>query len=205
MRPLIELVRQGTALLEDYGEVLDEEGNDFLCRVRDATQRMGRLIDDLLRLSRVTRREMRRERIDLTALARRVAEELRRAQPQHQVRVEIADGLEAMGEADLLQIALENLFDNAWKFTANTPRPLVELGSQNHAGEVVFVLRDNGAGFDMRYADKLFAPFQRLHRSDDYPGTGIGLATIQRIVRRHGGRIWAEAEVDRGAAFYFTL
>ncbi len=193
------------ALLEDYSEQLDDQGRDYLRRVRAATQRMSRLIDDLLGLSRITRGELRREAVDLTGLARSVAEQLREAQPERQVEFQVADGLSAYGDPRLLRIALENLLGNAWKFSSRTAGAVVEFGVMRDDGEDVYFVRDNGAGFDMNYASKLFGAFQRLHDVREFEGTGIGLATVQRIVRRHGGRVWAEGEPGRGATFYFTL
>ena len=196
-------------LLEDYAGELDEDGKDYLSRVRAATQRMGRLIDDLLGLSRVTRGTMNRERVNLSALAGEVAEDLREARPERTVEFSTQEGLEVWGDSRLLRVALENLIGNAWKFTEKEPEARVEFGVDeelSRKGRVpVYYVRDNGAGFEMAYADKLFGAFQRLHGSDEFEGTGIGLATVQRIVHRHGGRVWAEGEVGRGATFYFTL
>ncbi len=196
-------------LLEDYAEELDEDGKDYLGRVRGASQRMGRLIDDLLGLSRVTRGTMNRERVDLSTLAEEVAQGLREARPERAVEFSAREGLEVWGDPRLLRVALENLIGNAWKFTAKASGARVEFGVDeelSRRGRVpVYYVRDNGAGFEMAYADKLFGAFQRLHGSDEFEGTGIGLATVQRIVHRHGGRIWAEGEVGRGATFYFTL
>jgi DNA-binding response OmpR family regulator len=189
------------ALLEDYAGLLDERGRDYLGRVRGAAQRMGELIDDLLLLSRVSRAELRRGPVRLTETARAVAAELASKHPERSVAVEIAEGLVAEADGRLCRVLLENLLGNAWKFTAKTREARVEVGM---AGSAYFV-RDNGAGFDMRYAEKLFAPFQRLHGEAEFPGTGIGLATVHRIVDRHGGRVWAEGAVGRGATLFFTL
>ena len=193
------------ALLEDYGDKLDEQGLDYLRRVRAATQRMSRLIDDLLNLSRITRGELRREAVDLSGLAGSVAEQLRQAEPERLVEFRFAEGVTAQGDPRLLRIALENLLGNAWKFTARTADAVIEFGATREGVEDVYFVRDNGAGFDMAYAGKLFGAFQRLHDVREFEGTGIGLATVQRIVRRHGGRVWAEGEPGRGATFYFTL
>jgi light-regulated signal transduction histidine kinase (bacteriophytochrome) len=193
------------ALLEDYSEQLDDHGRDYLRRVRAATQRMSGLIDDLLNLSRITRSELRREAVDLSALVRSIAEQLRQAQPERHVEFRIADGLTAQGDPRLLRIALENLLGNAWKFTAKTADAVVEFGLTRAGGDDVYFVRDNGAGFDMAYAGKLFGAFQRLHDVREFEGTGIGLATVQRIVRRHGGDVRAEGEPERGATFFFTL
>jgi PAS domain S-box-containing protein len=193
-------------LLEDYCEQLDDEGKDYLQRIRAAAQRMAQLIDDLLNLSRVTRSDMRGEQVDLSALAETITAELQQAHPDRAVACIIAPGLVANGDAHLLRIVLENLFGNAWKFTSRHPRAHIEFGSMRQPdGSLAYFIRDDGAGFDMAYADKLFGAFQRLHGMTEFPGTGIGLATVQRIIQRHGGRIWAEAAPEKGATFYFTL
>ena len=191
-------------LLEDYAEDLDEEARDYLGRVRAASVHMGRLIDDLLNLSRVTRSPLHRERVDLSALVAGIARELQDPRSEREVEFVIEEGVTAWGDARLLLVALENLLGNAWKFTGKTPGARIEFGVEHRPGGAYYV-RDNGAGFDMDYADKLFGAFQRLHGAKEFEGTGIGLATVQRIVHRHGGRVWAEGEVGRGAAFYFTL
>lgn len=193
------------ALLEEYEDRLDAEGKGYLRRVRAASQRMGELIDDLLNLSRVTRREMRREAVDLSAVARTVGVQLQKAHRDRRVDLVVAPGLSADGDPHLLRIVLENLLGNAWKFTGARERARVEFGAVPHDGTTAYYVRDNGVGFDMAYAGKLFGAFQRLHAVTEFPGTGIGLATVQRIVHRHGGRAWAEGEVDKGATFYFTL
>jgi signal transduction histidine kinase len=193
------------ALLTEHASALDEQGRHYLERVRAGTQRMSALIEDLLNLSRITRVALRRQPVDLTGLAAGVVEELRRRDPSRRVVVEIAQGLSANGDRQLLGIVLENLLGNAWKFTAKRSEARISFGSDASAAGSAFFVRDNGAGFDMAYADKLFSPFQRLHRSSDFEGTGIGLATVQRIVNRHGGRLSASAEVDVGATFCFTL
>jgi two-component system NtrC family sensor kinase len=192
-----------SAVLEEYGDRLDERGRDALRRVRAATRRMGQLIEDLLQLSKVVRAELRRTRIDLSLLARTVAAEVARADPSRQVEVVIQPGLVTEGDEGLVRIVLENLFGNAFKFTARVPSARIELGYS--AGERAFYLRDNGVGFDMAYAGRLFSAFQRLHRESEYPGTGIGLATVQRIIQRHGGKIWARSEVGQGTTFFWTL
>jgi signal transduction histidine kinase len=193
------------AFLEDYGQSLDDQGRTYLDQVRTETQHMGQLIDDMLSLSRVGRVEMQRETVDLSALARAIAGRLRETGPERRVEFVILEGLTATGDPHLLEIALFNLLDNAWKFTGKRPQGLIEFGRRELEGQPVFLVRDNGAGFDPTYADKLFGAFQRLHKTTEFPGTGIGLVTVQRILHRHGGRVWAEAAVDRGATFYFTL
>jgi PAS domain S-box-containing protein len=203
--PLRSISGFSQALLEDYSDRLDEDGQDMLRRVNTAGQRMAQLIDDLLNLSRVTRAEMRRESVDLSGLARSIAVDLQQGQPGRDVELVIADGVVGTGDVRLLRVVFENLLGNAWKFTAKHDRARIEFGVQQEAGETVYVLRDDGEGFDMAYVDKLFGTFQRLHSSQEFEGTGVGLATVQRIVQRHGGRIWAEGAVGRGATFYFTL
>jgi signal transduction histidine kinase len=193
------------ALLEDYGDKLDEEGKDYLHRVRAATQRMGNLIDDLLNLSRVTRSEIRREMADLGAIARSVALELQSGQPQRRAEFRIEEGLVAFVDSHLIRIIFENLLGNAWKFTSKRESTCIEFGRTICDGKPAYYVKDDGAGFDPNYAHKLFGAFQRLHDKSDFPGTGVGLATVQRIVHRHGGRIWAESAVSKGATFYFTL
>jgi PAS domain S-box-containing protein len=204
--PLRSIDGFSQALVEEYANTLDGQGHDYLQRIREAAHRMGELIDALLELSRVSRMELARAPIDLTAMAHRIAADLQRDEPSRQVDVVIAEGLTACGDTRLLSVALENLLGNAWKFSAKQPQARIEVGllPQPDGGQAFFV-RDNGAGFDMTYADKLFGPFQRLHRSQEFAGTGIGLATVQRIIHRHGGRVWAEGELGRGATFYFTL
>ena len=203
--PLRSIDGFSQAVLEDCGPSLDDQGRKNLERVRAASQRMGQLIDDLLGLSRLTRAEIRVERINLSDLARRVAEDIGRSQPGRAVELSIQDGLVAEADPRLLRVALDNLLRNAWKFTAKRSGARIEVGSNQENGTPAFFVRDNGAGFDMRYAGKLFGAFQRLHSAAEFEGTGIGLATVQRVVRRHGGRVWAEGAVDKGATFYFTL
>jgi signal transduction histidine kinase len=196
-------------LQEDYEGVLDEEGLDYLGRVRAASGHMATLIDDLLDLSRVGRRPLRREPFDLTRLVQEIAEELRASEPERNVEFVVGKGIRAWGDVSLLKVALENLLGNAWKFTAREEEARIEFGADKNPGPgflaPVYYVRDNGAGFDQTYADKLFGAFQRLHGQDEFEGTGIGLATVARIVHRHGGRVWAEGEVGEGATFYFTL
>ena len=192
------------AILEEYGNRLDDTGKDYLQRVRAATQRMGNLIDDMITLSRMTRSDFKREEVNLSELAADTTRSLREQQPERQVTVDITESMLASGDQHLLRIALDNLLGNAWKYTARQTSAHIEFGRQQQDGETVYYIRDNGAGFDMRYADKLFGAFQRLH-GKEYEGSGIGLATVQRIIQRHSGRIWAEGETGKGATFYFTL
>ncbi len=194
------------AFIEDYGAHVDENGRGYLGRVRSAAQRMGQLIDDLLLLSRVGRTVLSRERVNLSALARLVVAELPLcvSTSTEGIDIVIEDGLVVEADARLVRILLENLIGNAWKFTAKTSPRRIEIGAQRGPENVYFV-RDNGAGFDMAYVDRLFAPFQRLHAASEFSGTGIGLATVRRIVNRHGGRVWAEGAVGRGATIFFTL
>jgi len=203
--PLRSLDGFSQALLEDCSDRLDAQGKEYLQRVRTASQRMAKLIDDLLDLSRVTRSEMRVESVDLSALARGIAAELQRREPARTMEFEIAPKLVARGDEGLLRVVLENLLGNAWKFTGKRPRARIELGVTQHDGRPAYFVRDDGAGFEMTYAGKLFGAFQRLHGATEFEGTGIGLATVQRIIHRHGGRVWADAAPDRGATFYFTL
>jgi signal transduction histidine kinase len=202
--PLRRIESFGRALAETQADRLDEEGHRYLARIRSCSQDMAQLIDDVLYLSRVARADLRRQEVDLSALAHAINERLRETDDRS-VDVRIRPGLVADGDGQLLRIALENLLDNAWKFTRQQPQPRIELGVTHLPGEPAYFIRDNGAGFDMTYAERLFTPFQRLHLSSEFPGTGIGLATVQRIVNRHGGRIWAEGSVGQGATFLFTL
>ena len=203
--PLRSIDGFSQALLEDYGGALDATGQDYLRRVRAAAQRMGELIDDLLQLSRIDRLDMCREPIDLAAIARTVVADLRQQQPYDGVEIVLPDTLTIRADGALLRIVLENLLGNALKFSAKNPKPRVELGTvATPEGPACFVC-DNGVGFDMRYAAKLFGVFQRLHAQEAFPGTGIGLATVQRIIHRHGGRIWAESRPGAGATFHFTV
>jgi PAS domain S-box-containing protein len=206
LRAPIRAIDGFSAILEqDYADKLDSRGRDCLNRVRAAAQRMYTLIDALLTLSRVTREEMRRDVIDLSALARSVATELQRTHPERKVEFVIASGIIGVGDASLVRVVLENLIGNSWKFTGRHPKARIEFGAADSNGSTVYYVRDNGAGFDMAFVDKLFGAFQRLHTAEEFPGTGIGLPTVQRIVRRHGGTVWAEAEIEEGATFWFTL
>ncbi len=193
------------ALLEDYSAKLDERAKDYLLRVRAATQRMALLIDDMLTLSRVTRSEMHRVDVGLSTIVSSLVEELKKSDERRTVEFVIQPNLRDRADRALIQIVLQNLLDNAWKFTAKRTRARIEFGMTLRDQTRVYFVRDNGVGFDMAYAEKLFAPFQRLHSMKEFPGTGIGLATVQRIIHRHGGTVWAEAEPEKGATFYFSL
>ena len=203
--PLRHMEGFAVALLEDHAASLDEKGQDYLRRIRKAAQQGGLLIDALLELSHVGQAALVRERVDLTALARAVAEELARSEPGRQVAFQLQEGLEADADPRLTRVILENLLGNAWKFTRRTAEARIALGVEPHDAGTCFFVRDNGAGFDPAYATHLFGPFQRLHSAAEYPGSGVGLATVQRIVERHGGRIWAEARPGQGATFYWTI
>jgi light-regulated signal transduction histidine kinase (bacteriophytochrome) len=193
------------ALLEDYGELLPPDGRNFLDRIRNSAQRMAQLIDDLLDLARVTRVLLKSMPVDLTKLAENVTAELQRTYPERNVKLKIAPNLKVRGDPQLLQVVLENFLSNAWKFTSKQEGAEIEFGSKQEKDETIYFVRDNGAGFDMTYASKLFGAFQRLHAMTEFPGTGVGLATVQRIIHRHGGRVWAESAVGQGATFFFTL
>jgi light-regulated signal transduction histidine kinase (bacteriophytochrome) len=192
------------ALFEEYGEGLEAEGRDYLDRIRAATRRMSQLIDDLLGLSRINRAPLQRQQMDISNLAQKIISEIRERQGERAVSINIERGLTAEVDPGL-QALLENLLGNAWKFTAKRPQGRIDVGQEQHGEEIVFFVRDNGAGFDMAYAKMLFSPFQRFDSEAEFEGTGIGLATVQRIVSRHGGRVWADAAADRGATFFFTL
>jgi light-regulated signal transduction histidine kinase (bacteriophytochrome) len=192
-------------LAEDYGERLDAEGHRALARIVAGTRAMGQLIDDLLKLSRVSRRELRHERVDLSETARDVAAAYRQLEPERNIDVVIAPGAAVEGDPELFRVALDNLLGNAFKFTSKRPSARIEFGVDENGRAPVFFVRDNGAGFDPAYAGKLFGAFQRLHTEAEFPGTGIGLATVQRILHRHGGRVWAEGRTGQGATFYFTM
>jgi PAS domain S-box-containing protein len=192
-------------LLEDYGDKLDATGKNYLERIRAGTQRMGSLIDDMLKLSQVTRVEFKRESVDLSKMVRTILLTVRRNNPARDVKVSIQKDIIIDGDRHLLEIALTNLIDNAWKFTGKTKNARIEFGTLLKDGKPVIFIRDNGVGFDMAYVDKLFGAFQRLHTTAEFPGTGIGLATVQRVIHRHGGKIWAEGEVGKGATFFFTI
>jgi PAS domain S-box-containing protein len=205
LAPLRSIDGFSQMLLDDYAEKLDEQGQDSLRRVRAASRRMAQLIDDMLRLSRIMREEMALETVDLSMLTRSVMDEMRKGEPKRQAEFVVMDGLITCGDPHLLRAMLENLIGNAWKFTARHETARIEFGLTTTGDKPTYYVRDNGAGFDMAYADKLFVPFQRLHAYNEFAGTGIGLSIVQRIIHRHGGEVWAEGAPEHGATFYFTL
>jgi len=203
--PLRSITGFSTILLEDYKDELDNEGKSYLKKISDSGELMGQLMDDLLKLSRVMRSDLNFERINLSDMAHKIVDELRNDEPKRKVKVTIAPNMIANGDKNLLGLVLQNLLGNAWKYSSKTSEPRIEMGTVEHNGKQAYFVHDNGVGFDMTYADKLFKPFQRLHKATEFTGTGIGLATVQRIIRRHGGEVWAESKVGEGATFYFTL
>ena len=203
--PLRSIDGFSQALLEDYVDKLDADGKKYLSFIRESAQQMAQLIDGLLALSQVTRRELQRERVNLSAFAQAAITRLQRSQPERRVDVVIQEGLGCEGDPRLLTAVLDNLLGNAWKFTGRRDDARIEFGATSNDGHRVYFVRDNGAGFDMAFVNKLFGVFQRLHAATDFEGSGVGLATVQRVVGRHGGRVWADGEVNRGATFYFTL
>jgi two-component system sensor histidine kinase/response regulator len=203
--PLRRIDSFSRAVLESQGDRLDEAGQRFLSRVREASQHMSQLIDDVLYLSRVTRADLREQEVDLSAVTDLILGRLQESEPQRTLDAKVRPGVIVAGDGQLLRIAMENLLGNAWKFTSKERESRIEFGLTQTGGEPTYFVRDNGAGFDMTYADRLFGPFQRLHQVGDFPGNGIGLATVQRIIHRHGGRVWAEGLVGQGATFYFTM
>jgi light-regulated signal transduction histidine kinase (bacteriophytochrome) len=203
--PLRSIAGFGHILYEDYFHKLDEDARDSLNRIFSATDKMGRLIDDLLNLSRITRAEMRRERLNISMMVRKLAQAKQNAQPDREVEFVIEDDLFAEGDDRLLNVVFENLIENAWKFTGKCESARIEFGSMKNEGKPTFFIRDNGTGFDMTYAGKLFQPFQRVHAMNEFPGTGIGLATVKRIIERHAGRVWIEGELGKGTTVYFVL
>ena len=204
-RPLRHLDGYSLTLLEGYRDKLDDRGIEFLENVRSAAQHMGELIDALLRMSRTSRGQVRRKQFNLSKTVQLISRQLQHRDPQREVEVHINDDIFVLGDPDLLAAALENLMDNAWKFTSQTSTAVIEFGQIELAGEKTYFLRDNGVGFNPKFVSKLFKPFQRLHSIDEFDGYGIGLATVERIMMRHGGRVWAESQPQQGATFYFTL
>ncbi len=203
--PVRSIEAFGRSLQDDHAARMDEDGRQLVRRVRVSAERAAQLIDDLMELSHVTRGEMRLERVDLSVMARQVADELAGREPGRRVEFRIASGVEVTGDARFLRVVMDNLLGNAWKFTSRREQATIEFGAAGQAGSVVYYVRDDGAGFDPKYLSRLFTAFQRLHAASDYPGTGVGLATVQRIIQRHGGRVWAEGKPDRGATFSFSL
>jgi len=203
--PLRRIDSFSRAVLESQADKLDDSGRKHLERVREASQHMAELIDDVLYLSRVTRADLRDQEVDLSALTGLILTRFQEAEPSRNVETRVRPGVVVTGDGQLLRIALENLLENAWKFTSKQAESRIEFGVTQASGEPTYFVRDNGAGFDMTYADRLFGPFQRLHAHGEFPGSGIGLATVQRIIHRHGGRVWAEGLVGQGATFQFTL
>lgn len=203
--PLRSIDGFSNKILKDYGHLMDEQGRDYFSRVINASQKMGQLIDDLLKLARLSRVEMNQTTTDLSSIAESIATEFKSSTPDRNVDFVIQPGLVDKADRSLMQIALQNLLSNAWKYTKNTREAKIEFSSFRRENKTIYFIRDNGVGFDMRYINKLFGAFQRLHNAEEFEGTGIGLATVKRIIRRHHGTIWAEAEVNQGATFYFTL
>ncbi len=203
--PLSRILGFSNVLLEGYSDKLDDEGKNHLNRVIKNAARMNRIMDDLLHLSRISRKGVQRQDVDLSKIAASVVAELREAQPDRGATVDIQEGIAAFADVKLIEVALSNLLGNAWKFTSKIKNAGIQFGTIKEEGKIVYYVRDNGAGFDQRFSEKLFLPFHRLHSEDEFEGTGIGLATVQRIIHRHGGKVWAEGEPGKGAAFYFTL
>jgi light-regulated signal transduction histidine kinase (bacteriophytochrome) len=203
--PLRSMEGFSQALLEDCSELLSDAGKDYLKRIQSSAELMAQLIDDMLRLSRITRADMTLDKVNLSEIAQSVSTKIKSSFPKRKIIFMITPGLTARADKNLLSIALENLFENAVKFTGKVPRAIIEFGITEKDGQKAYFVRDNGVGFDMTYANKLFKPFQRLHTVAEFPGNGIGLASVQRIIQRHGGQVWAEGKVGEGAAFYFTL
>ena len=203
--PLRSLSGFSTALLEDYAGKLDREGESYLQKIKESAEHMELLIDDLLKLAKISRNEMNYEKLNLSDIGGKIIDTLQKSEPERKVTVEIEPGITAYGDRVLLGQVLDNLLGNAWKFTGKVREPRIEMGTTEVEGKTTYFVRDNGAGFNMEYADQLFKPFRRLHTEADFPGTGIGLAIVQQIIQRHGGLVRAEGKVGAGATFYFTL
>jgi PAS domain S-box-containing protein len=203
--PLRSIDGFSQVLMEDYFDKLDEDGKDFLQRVRQGAQRMAQLIDDMLKLSRLTRSQMKNENVNMSEIATEIAAILQKETPQRSAQFLIEPNLYADGDEGLLTVVLDNLISNAWKYTSKKSHAIIEMGARTDDKEITYWIKDNGAGFNMKYVDKLFGAFQRLHHTQEFEGSGIGLATVARIIHRHGGRVWAEGKENQGAVFYFTL
>lgn len=203
--PLRRIEEYCRLLVEDYGQSLEDKAQAYLSRIQVSSRHMSELIEDMLKLSQVARSEMRRERVDLSRLVSEILAELQRTEPDRRVTAQVQDELTVEGDRGLLRMALQNLLSNAWKFTGRRSDSMIAFGAEGPAHARVFFVRDNGAGFDMAHADRLFEPFHRLHGANEFPGTGVGLAIVQRVIHRHGGRIWAESEPEAGTTFSFTL
>ena len=203
--PLRSIDGYSQLLIDDYDDKIDEQGQQYLNKIRSATKRLTHLIEDILYLSRVSRSEMTYQQVDLSQICSNIADDLSKLHPGRNVRFTIKKNVIAMGDGRLLQIVLENLIGNAWKFTSHHPTARIEFGMKRESHKNIYFIRDDGAGFNMEYKEKLFGVFQRLHSPNEFPGTGIGLATVQRAIQRHGGKVWAEGELEKGATFYFTL
>jgi light-regulated signal transduction histidine kinase (bacteriophytochrome) len=203
--PLRSIDGFSQVLLKEHSDKINEQGQNYLQRVRKASQRMAQLIDDMLNLSRVSRGELNIQQVNLSYIANEITNELKNSNPERVVEFTIQNEIIANGDESLLRIVLENLIGNAWKYTSKHPTACIEFGMFQKGKKTIYFVRDDGAGFDMKYAQKLFGAFQRLHDSNEFQGTGVGLATVQRIIHRHGGSVWAEGEVNKGATFYFTI
>ena len=203
--PLRAMMGFSELLFKGYSDKLDDKGKKQLTWVTNGAEKMNQIIDELLHLSRISRQDVKRQDVDLSRIAASLVAELREAQPDRGVAVDIKEGITAFADVQLVKVALSNLLGNAWKFTSKTENARIEFGAFEQEGKTVYYVKDNGAGFDQKFAERLFLPFQRLHSEQEFEGTGIGLATVERAVRRHGGRIWAEGKTDEGAAFFFTL
>lgn len=203
--PLRHITGYSHILLEDYEDKLDDDGKQYLRRISDACLHMNELIDGMLQLSQLTQQSIHRQKVDLSAMVHSIITTLKETEPNRKVSITIAEDIQIKGDKKLLRIAMENLIGNAWKYTAEIPDAKIEFSHTKQNGEHVYFVRDNGIGFSMKHAEQLFAPFKRLHKDKKYEGLGIGLATVARIIDRHSGKIWAKADVDKGATFYFTL
>jgi len=203
--PLRHISSFAKFLTEDYTDRLDDQGRDYLMRIKRGAEKMSRLIEDLMYLSQISRREVSRSNIDMSKLVSSIVADLREADPAKKVKFDIAEGITAYADQRLIEVALSNLLENAWKFTLHIENARIEFGGREQEGKTVYYVRDNGAGFNPEFIKKMFLPFQRMHSEKEFEGTGIGLAIVERVIRRHGGEVWAEGEVGKGAAMYFTL